>query len=188
MSSKGIGQGCTVSPVLFNIYTYDIHSFVERFSNVEAYQYADDIALVIKSNKNDNTETRINNFLNTFVDLLKDLHLNVNESKTIFINFKNKLEIRPKFIIKNKIIEEKTSTKFLGVQFDNKLNFKLNTKTLIENIGKKSNIFKMLNSGKTHMFNLLNIYKSTIQSIIDFNSVAISMNKTNINKLNSAQL
>lgn len=132
----GVPQGSVLGPLLFLIYINDI---VDSTSN-PMILFADDSTVVYKNVSNDNLifENEINNSLNDIITWLQHNNLKINLKKTYIMNFKQIKERIPLTIKHDdNNIDEVPSTKFLGLQIDNKLNWK----EQIENVSKKLNRF-----------------------------------------------
>ena len=117
--TKGVRQGCPLSPVLFNLYINDIFGimdknnasniFLEEGHNINALMYADD--LILLSDTKDGLQNQINK-LNAFCVNSK-LEANVKKTKIMIFNRGNKL-IKSEFYINNKLIENVKTFKYLG--------------------------------------------------------------------------
>ena len=66
--------------------------------------------------------------------------------------------------------------KFLGMIFDRKFKWGIHTQTLVNNIRRKANLFKMLTRGKTtpKPTLVIPIYKAMVRSKLDYGSVILT--------------
>ena len=112
-----------LSPIIFAIFLTPIQHIFNKYPDINYYLYADDIELhsnIESSDQLQNCLTDLHNWLTTN-DLL------LNSTKTELINISTaKLNIEhafPNIFINDIPIKPSNSTKYLGVKFDNKLNF-----------------------------------------------------------------
>ena len=139
----GVPQGSVLSPIIFVIFLTPIQHIFNKYPNVNYNLYADDIELhsnIESSDQLQNCLTELHNWLTTN-DLL------LNSTKTELINISTaKLNIEhafPNIFINDIPIKPSNSTKYLGVKFDNKLNFDQH----------------ILSVKQTTIYHLYNIYK-----------------------------
>ena len=118
----GVPQGSCLGPLLFNIYTNDMHNL---FSNITTTMFADDTVL---SKCGDNLDTLIadlNIELNKLNDWCNFNKLALNSDKTKWMLFTNKSEpLHPPISINNNSIEKVDTFKYLGFTLDSKFNFR----------------------------------------------------------------
>ena len=95
----------------------------------------------------------------------------------------------PDFYIMNRIIPTAVSTKFLGLHFDRKLNWKIHIQAITDKILKKNNIFSVLvkrNFGPSTQ-SLITLFKTLIRSKADYGLIVYgAAAKSHLNKLDTA--
>lgn len=184
---KGTMQGATLSPLLYNLYTSDINSFVNS-SNVNILQFADDLVIYSINSNLDVAKAHINNALNElYVYYNNYLHLKINPDKSkLLILSKDTTNVN--IVYNNEIIREVPSHKFLGVVIDNHLNFDLHAKHIISNSVRGLNVMRCLAGiswgADPQVLSLL--YKTLVRSHFDY-SFLVHMNTVHIHKLEIIQ-
>ena len=117
--SKGVRQGCPLSPTLFNFFINDLINQVESVNpaplslqdNVSCLLYADDLILLSK------TANGLQTMLNELSNFCKSWRINVNTKKTKCITFQKKSRVNKKdsFFFDNKLLENVNEYKYLGI-------------------------------------------------------------------------
>lgn len=189
----GVPQGSALSPHLFNLFINDIPTP----ANCHLAIYADDTALYTTA-PNKNINPIVHNLERGFKTLEKYFSkwkIKINNEKTEAIIFTHSILTRKhsnvvKIHLNNKVIPWNNSVKYLGINLEPRLRFKLN---IIENI-KKAKIAQNLLFPLIKKHNLVStpnkvhIYKSYIRPILTYACPCWSnASKTNINKIQIIQ-
>ena len=114
----GVPQGSCLGPLLFNLYINDIHNLLK---NVLTILFADDSTVLVKSRDVNNLAFKLNCILFKIHDWCNcnKLSLNVNKTKVMVFNSKNKL--LPRVTLNSKDVEVVTQYRYLGFVLDNSL-------------------------------------------------------------------
>ena len=133
-TTQGVKQGDSLSPILFLLFINDLaKALIDSGLGVEVdgrrvpiLLYADDIVLLSNSEKD----------LQTMVDVVHEWCstwlMSVNLAKTKIVHFRHKRKNRSEFVFKygEKIIDYVDTYKYLGIYFDQHLDFRLNEEEL----------------------------------------------------------
>ena len=174
--NNGLHQGCVLSPLLFSLFVNDLEVYLSslyykgvRVGDKEFYclMYADDLIIVSES------AYVLQKLLNGLHDYCKSCHLEINESKSKVVVFRNggRLARSDRFFIDNKKLEIVSSFKFLGLTFSSGHSWNAAHKTLAEQATKAIFVLKQY-----HVFSLippylqLNIFDKKILPILLYSS------------------
>jgi len=152
----GVPQGSVLSPMLFNIFMYDLPSVVSK--NTDLTQFADDLSMIQKVTLKRSTSLKsiqsiqqnYQNELNKISTYMADNGLTLSTEKTKLILFNNGPDSKhlPKFTLNNSTLTYSQHTTFLGVTFTSKLNWSKHINNIL-NKGKSSlNFLKVVASHK----------------------------------------
>ena len=123
MIKCGVPQGSILGPLLFLIYINDLCTVCK---NIIPVLFADDTNLFSSGLDATGIQDGVNHDLAIITEWLKANKLSLNIKKTHYMCFSAKNKVKPdiSFKIDGEIIAEVTSSKFLGVIIDDKLNWK----------------------------------------------------------------
>ena len=136
---NGLQQGTVNSPLLFSIYNSDLLNFfnLNTFTHKRSIAFADDLIIYVTGRKTKTIRTELQELFNKISDYYYIWKLKINGSKCETILFRPKTskigsierEHCKKFQLKEKanegdLIPHKNCVKYLGVNIDDKLNYK----------------------------------------------------------------
>jgi hypothetical protein len=122
-TTKGVPQGCILSPLLFNLYISDLNKSLS-LDDIIIKQYADDIKAYAVYPKGDTSKTdNLQLFLDNFISWCQrnGLRINPNKSKTLHLGASN---THRKYVINNEEIgniENNETIRDLGLLFSKSL-------------------------------------------------------------------
>ena len=182
-SFYGVRQGDSLSPTLFSVFLNDLANAIKSeklgitigTKNVGILMYADDVVLIADDESK----------LQREIDILKDWcikwKLNVNLTKSQVMHFRKsrKRPTKSKFMFGDKEIEMVAKYKYLGIIFDENLNFTECATTLADSAGRAlGSIISKFTSFKNIMFNTFTkLYETTVWPILDYCSSVWSYKK-----------
>lgn len=190
MINKGVRQGCSLSPSLFNIYIDDILREWKKCTNdgislnrqniLNTLLFADD--QIIIQDSEDNLQKAIHK-LNT---ICGEYHLKISIQKTKVMAFRGKHPVRSKIIINNTVIEQVSHFKYLGCDitydYDKDVNIKTQRfqaicGTIAKNLKKK-----------TRKETQIKFYKTMAIPTLLYGCEAWTLKKNDINRIQSAEM
>ena len=166
----GVPQGSVLSPTLFIIKINSITSTVKP--GIYTSLYVDDFAIAYRSKYMPSIERNLQLCLNKLHGWANTNGFRFSQSKTVCIHFCNKRNIHPDpdLTLNGQPIPIVDKTKFLGIYFDKKLNFKDHIQYLRDKCLKSLNIIKVvsrLDWGADRKV-LLRLYRALIRSRLDY--------------------
>ena len=174
-STKGLKQGCNLSPNLFNLFIDDIIKCFNNkcdpakliSKNINCLLYADDLVLISESTEG------LQNCLNKLYDYIQTWKLSINYKKTKSITIsKRKTKTKCTFTIGKEKVDPCNSYKYLGTTISENGSFKGN----LVNLNKKAfgAMFSLLKCINKHYAGnikiLLNLFDRMIVPILLYNS------------------
>lgn len=186
---KGIPQGSVLSPILYNIYTYDLEYSLGN--DVKVLQYADDL-LIYNINKSiDNAKFTLDSSLHQLKNWLFQNNLELTPSKSTIVLF-SRCRLPPPVVIKynNIIIPVKNNVKFLGVYLDSRLTGVPHMEYVVAKCERLLNIIRCLSGvwWGAHPLSLKLIYNAIIRSVLDYGTFLIEPGSSSgFTKMNSIQ-
>lgn len=168
---KGLMQGASLSPILYNLYTSEILKYVT--GDIKILQFADDILLYSEDRDITVAQNKLNRALEQlnyyYTQILK---LNINCSKSSVLVFGSNNSVNIKYGGLN--IAQEKEKRFLGIIIDDKLKFDSHINYICKNAMKRINVMRCLAGvfwGSDPKI-LTIIYKSIVRSQFDYSSLA----------------
>jgi len=163
--ARGVPQGSVLGPILFLVYINDMHRCCGRLKMVH---FADDTTAVCVSNDTRELVEVVNSELVNIKEWVDTNRLSLNIGKTNYIVLSDAAipDLYP-VVISDSVVERVSSCKFLGVYFDQNLNFKIHVDELCK---KLSQAIGMINrvSGLVPPNVKLKMYYSLIYSRVSY--------------------
>ena len=194
MLDMGVPQGSVISPLIFNLMLSDINDI--SLTNCKMTLYADDLTIWMTPQKFKNlykskacmcVRNRLQENVNKILEYMKITGFQLSAEKTTLIVFtgrhkKNNNDLYIK--VNNAKIYPSSKAKYLGVIFDDRLNWKCHIEELIKKTNSIWNILKSLQStpGGKHIPSLLKVIKSLVRSKLTYGQEAYFSANNNILK------
>ena len=187
-----VPQGSVLGPLLFLIYINDIPLADEKHISYSSL-FADDLAIMFFFKKRGYVVNRIKTYLESLVAWLFKWRLKMNASKccyAIFSSSGNRSNIKFLCKLKDGLIPYNPNPLFLGITFDEYLNFKSHTDGLRQRAMKRLNIIKIFShkSWKLSHVTLKCIYSALIGSIFTYSFFSVArIASSNLERLQRVQ-
>ena len=145
----GVPQGSVLGPLLFLIYINDLPMSNEKFISYSAL-FADDLGAIFIFKKIGDIKKKIDNFLESLSNWLSKWRLRMNTHKCSYTIFSKtgRCNIELAIKLKNELIPYKADPIFLGIIFDERLNFNKHIESLKFRSLKRLNIIKIFSHSK----------------------------------------
>ncbi|UYV61154.1 hypothetical protein LAZ67_1003608 [Cordylochernes scorpioides] len=188
---QGLPQGSILSPIIFNIYLNDVHTFIKPPAKIALY--ADDIIIWVSKNNLSDTEQSLNKAMKNLQKVTQKLKLSININKSEIGLFTINNHLRhwtPNIFLNNSKFQYSDSPRYLGVILDPALTFKKHIDTMISKAKNRLKILKKI-SGLNWGANA-NILRTTclalVRPILEYATPAwINASKTNLSKIDRIQ-
>lgn len=170
---KGLAQGSTLSPLLFNIYTLDIGKNIPFTTKI--LQYADDIVVYSSGSDCLLTQRIVQSAIGSLNLQYESIGLAISPSKSEFMVFSRKYKLPPfQILLDNIPLNRSYSFKYLGVIFDPKCSWKNHVNYVSKKCIKRINFMRTISGSSwgAHPDALLLLYKMTIRSVLEYGSSA----------------
>lgn len=171
-----VPQGDVLSPMLFNLYTTEVHKIQNEHTVV--LQYADDFTIIVKDKNLTDLNFRANLVMRKINNILDTLNFKINPDKCQFMTYNsNPLHVMQIFL-NNIRISDVATIKILGITYDQKLNFKAHNREVKFNAYKFMNVLKVFNfkRGGAHPMSMLNVHNALVKSRTTFGAPVTSKN------------
>ena len=165
-TNTGAPQGTVLAPILFSIYTNDCTS---TFSNSPIIKYADDTsiqALITSHDDLANYKLEVSNFVNWCDNHF--LQLNVKKTKELIVDFRIKDNCHDLLNIKDESVERVSEFKYLGIIFDEKLEWHSQTNKVQKKLNQRLFFMRKLNSFHIDKTLLALFYRTCVLTTITF--------------------
>ena len=168
VSSTGAPQGTVLSPFLFTLYTSD---FQYNSESCHLQKYSDDSAVV--GCISDGQEAEYRELIGQFVKWCSNNHLilNTNKTKEMIVDFRRNKIKQSSVVILGEEVEVVEEYKYLGVQLDNRLEWKVNTEYIYKKGQSRLYFLRKLRSFNVCPKMLHIFYKSVVESAISFAAI-----------------
>lgn len=162
--SEGVPQGDVLSPILFNIYTKNLHTI--KSEHTEVLQYADDFTFIVRAKQINILNDNCNDLIKIIKLELGKLNFDINIDKCNFMTLNHMHTNRMQLSLNGNNIKQSDSLKILGVTIDKQLNFKKHFRETKDTTTKSLNTLKIFNSkrGGAHPKSMLNVHNALIKS------------------------
>lgn len=186
---RGLPQGSVLSPLLYNIYTYDLELSLN--GSVSVLQYADDLLLYSTNSSIEQASNSLTSSLGLLKTWLDSNGLELSVSKSAVVLFTRK-RLPPPINVKfdSHVIPVKNQTKFLGVVLDSKLSGLAHCDYIVSKCEKNINILRCVSGvwWGAHPTSMKLLYNALIRSILDYGTFLLEPGSAaGFKKLNSVQ-
>lgn len=187
---KGVPQGSVLSPLLYNIYTYDLHLSID-LSSCCVLQYADDVLVYSSDSDIQKAAENLNNTLHNLSIWLSEHNLSLSKSKSTVVVFTRKRTIPSVNVsVEDEMIPVSNTAKFLGRIFDTGMNGNAHINNIVIKCEKNINIIRAVSGvwWGSHPSVLKLMYNALIRSLFDFGSITFCLEyKKALHKLDLLQ-
>lgn len=164
---NGVPQGSVLGPILFLLYINDI----TRITKHHCILYADDISIIVTSDKNTTTikehEQDINNTINLVIKWLHSNNLIINLDKSKYIQFNKSRNPKHNFNLDICSIEKATETRFLGVTIDENIDWKSQLDNICNRINRYVYALRQIRK-VTNYKTAISCYHAYVESVLRY--------------------
>lgn len=186
---QGLPQGSVLSPILYNLYSYNLETTTP--SNVNILQYADDLLLYTVDKSIQTCCLNLSTSITSLQNYLDKNGLDISVLKSSIVLFsRSKLPPPINICYKNIVIPVKKSVKFLGIVLDNKLTGIDHCDYIVAKCERNINLLRCVSGvwWGAHPFTLKLLYNALIRSLLDYGTFLLEpCNKSGLKKLDTIQ-
>jgi hypothetical protein len=168
----GTPQGSSLSPLLYIIMVNDIPPQVTEYSSIS--QFADDIGLWCHAYTRAGARYRLQQSVNILEGWCRKwrIKLNGDKSKLMYLQHISETSTEDASIqLFDDIIKPSSGARFLGIEFDDRLNYKTHFDALIKKANTRMNIFRILRKGGVDNKTMIRMYKMYIRPLFEYGSI-----------------
>lgn len=191
----GTPQGCIVSALLFILYLNDIPQGPNTYCKIKRMLFADDIVIYSTTKNLAFANSLLNNYLNSIYDYITNWKLKINMKKCETISFvghftdMNKIirkqALNMKLKIKNEVIKNVKTVKYLGIHISQNLQFNTHVQHIITKAtGAQALLRNIFNSKYVRKSIKLLCYKQLIRPLLLYGTPCWAI----VNMLSSYQM
>ena len=171
---NGVPQGSILSPILFNLKINDIVKSVSGGGSANASLFVDDFAIYIEGKHLPHLERTMQLCINKVNKWVSENGFKFSASKTTCVHFhRQRIHKEPSLHLDGQPIPVAREVKFLGLYFDQKLNFKRHIQYVKERCQKALNVLRTV--GHTDWGadrnTLLKLYRTLVRSKLDYGCI-----------------
>ncbi|WP_435316530.1 reverse transcriptase domain-containing protein, partial [Klebsiella pneumoniae] len=168
---EGIPQGSVLSVVCFALAINDIYTSIPE--GVEHSLYVDDLVIYVSAKKGNLSDRRLQGGIFSLEKWAKNKGVNFSKSKTVAIKFqRRKNNEDPKLYLDENQIQVVTSTKYLGMVIDSKLNWSKHIEHLRNSCIPGINLLRIISGleWSADRDSLYTIFQALVLSKLDYGS------------------
>ena len=185
----GTPQGSPLSPLIYLVYVNDFPEEIKDFCATS--QFADDTALYASAYTQGYAIRKVQSGLNLLEGWCRRWRVKLNAAKSqlvIFSRVREEVTENYRIALFNDTIAPVTSARFLGIDFDSKLNFAKHCDNIVARANSRINVLRAIARAGVDKVILMRLFKTYVRPLMEYGSVSfIAAPKTSISKLQKIQ-